>query len=427
MHIKSKIDLQKIIKIGIWVYFFLLLFEGGLRKWILPALAGPLALVRDPIAILLILFSIKKGLLSKNNYIIATAFFGIIALATTFLTGHGNIGVSIYGARIMLIHFPVIFIIGKIFNNEDLLKMGKIMLWIAIPMSILMILQFYSPQSAWVNRGVGGDLEGAGFSGALGYYRPPGTFSFITGLTQFYGLLACFVFYFWLRPGIVNKYLLITATIGLLAAIPFSISRTLLYQTIIIFIFSVFVVSRKIKNLPKLVFGGIGIVAILIFLSTLSILETPMEAFTSRFVGATKYEGGVSGTLVDRYLGGMFEAIQPGENQSIFGNGLGSGTNAGAKILLNTGMHKIHWVEEEWQRITYESGIILGFGFIFIRIILGIQLFALAFQRLIKDSILPWLLVSFCLILLPNGQWGQPASLGFAILATGLTVASLKK
>ncbi|MEO9662534.1 hypothetical protein [Maribacter dokdonensis] len=424
---KSKINSQQIIKIGIWIYFFLLLFEGGLRKWILPTLAGPLALVRDPIAIFLVLFSLRQGLLSKNNYLIAATFFGVTALATTFLTGHGNLGVSIYGARIMLIHFPVIFIIGKIFNKDDLLKMGKIMLWIAIPMSIIMVLQFYSPQSAWVNRGVGGDLEGAGFSGALGYYRPPGTFSFITGLTQFYGLLACFVFYFWLRPGIVNKYLLITATLGLLAAIPFSISRTLLYQTIIIFIFSIFVVSRKIKNLPKLVFGGIGIVAVLIFLSTLSILETPMEAFTSRFVGATKYEGGVSGTLIDRYLGGMFEAIRPGENQSIFGNGLGSGTNAGAKILLNTGMHKIHWVEEEWQRITYESGIILGFGFIFIRIILGIQLIALAFQRLIKDSTLPWLLVSFCLILLPNGQWGQPTSLGFAIIATGLTIASLKK
>jgi hypothetical protein len=35
--------------------------------------------------------------------------------------------------------------------------MGIATLWIAIPMAILIALQFHSPQSAWVNRGVGGE------------------------------------------------------------------------------------------------------------------------------------------------------------------------------------------------------------------------------------------------------------------------------
>ncbi len=36
-----------ILKKGIWLYFFLLLFEGALRKWVLPSLSAPLLIVRD--------------------------------------------------------------------------------------------------------------------------------------------------------------------------------------------------------------------------------------------------------------------------------------------------------------------------------------------------------------------------------------------
>ena len=40
------------LKIAIWLYLLLWIFEGALRKWILPSLATPLLVVRDPIAIL---------------------------------------------------------------------------------------------------------------------------------------------------------------------------------------------------------------------------------------------------------------------------------------------------------------------------------------------------------------------------------------
>jgi len=33
----------------IWIYFFLLIFEGALRKWIAPSLANVLLVVRDPV------------------------------------------------------------------------------------------------------------------------------------------------------------------------------------------------------------------------------------------------------------------------------------------------------------------------------------------------------------------------------------------
>jgi hypothetical protein len=41
----------------LWLYFWLLIFEGALRKWLLPGLSTPLLLVRDPVA----LRSLQKG------------------------------------------------------------------------------------------------------------------------------------------------------------------------------------------------------------------------------------------------------------------------------------------------------------------------------------------------------------------------------
>jgi hypothetical protein len=65
-------------------------------------------------------------------------------------------------------------------------------------MAIFNHLQFYSPQS-WVNRGVGGDLS-VGFSGADDYFRPPGTFSFTSGLLPSFLLTHCLLL--WLHLNI---------------------------------------------------------------------------------------------------------------------------------------------------------------------------------------------------------------------------------
>lgn len=161
---------QRLLKKGIWLYFILLIFEGALRRWILPELATPLLVIRDPLAIWLILLASKKGFLHFNFYIIGMGLIGIAGIITAVLVGHGSLLIALYGARIMLLHFPLIFLIGNVFMKKDVIKIGTITLWIAIPMTILTAIQFYSPQSAWVNRGTGGDINGAGLTGALDYF-----------------------------------------------------------------------------------------------------------------------------------------------------------------------------------------------------------------------------------------------------------------
>src|SRR5450631_3387685 len=150
------------LKRGIWIYFFLIIFEGALRKWVLPGLATPLLLIRDPVALWLLIKSMRVGLLPANIYLKAMIVVCIIGIFTTLFLGHGNLTVTLFGARILILHFPLIFVIGNIFDKQDVENMGKVIVIITIPMAFLTALQFYSSQDAWVNRGIGGDTNGAG-------------------------------------------------------------------------------------------------------------------------------------------------------------------------------------------------------------------------------------------------------------------------
>jgi hypothetical protein len=404
----------------------LLFFEGALRKWILPGLATPLLIVRDPIAIWLIYFSWKSGFSRFNLYVFCMFLIGTIGIITALLFGHGNLFVAIYGARILLLHFPLMFIIGSIFNFNDIVRVGKIILYLSIPLVILTGLQFYSPQSAWVNRGIGGDIEGSGFSGALGYFRPSGIFSFTNGNSLFFSLLSCFIFYFWMnKEKKVNHLLLICSTIALLASIPISISRTLLYSIGLTFLFTLVAVSSKPKFLPKMVFSILIGVFLIFELSQFSVFEKPIEAFTSRFETASTIEGGVSNSLVDRYFGSMIDAITETGDLPFFGFGIGMGTNVGSKIL--TGERAFLVAEWEWLRVVGELGFVLGILMILIRFSFCLDIAVKSFNMLKFGNILPWLFLSNALISILQGQWAQPTVLGFSTLTGGLILAALNQ
>jgi hypothetical protein len=316
------------------------------------------------------------------------------------------------------------FVIGRIFDREDVLNIGKVALWISIPMTVLIALQFYSPQSAWVNRGIGGSMEGAGFSGALGFFRPPGTFSFTNGNTLFYSFVSCYVIYFWLNPKSFNLLILSAATVGVLAAIPFSISRGLLFQVALSVLFAISAIARNPKYLGKMLMAIMGGLVVLVVLSQVSVLQTPIKAFTERIGTASEQEGGLEGTLGDRFLGGMLTALTHSSGQPFFGYGIGMGTNVGSMLLTGDRVFLIS--EEEWGRLIGELGPLMGLIAIFIRIGLALKIALASNKKLAKGDILPWMLMSFGLINLLQAQWAQPTALGFSTLIGGLMIASLR-
>lgn len=414
-----------LLKKGVWLYFLLIIFEGALRKWVLPGLAAPLLIVRDPIAIWILFSAWQRGLLSGSGYLTSMVVLGAVGIVTAVLFGHGSIPVAIYGARIWLIHFPLIFAIGKIFDKDDVLAMGRVLLWISIPMAILIGLQFYSPQNAWVNRGVGGGDVGAGFSGAMGFFRPPGTFSFTTGNSLFFEFTAVYVIYFWLHPKSVNLLLLTGASVAVLASIPLSISRGLFFTIVVIIFFAVIATIQNRKYAGKMIVAGFIIFVGIAVLSQISTFQTAISAFLLRFSDASVSEGGIQGTLGDRYLGGMVSAISKSGQQPFFGYGLGMGTNAGAVLL--TGKSTFLISEEEWGRVLGEMGTLMGLGIIFIRVALSFKLAIHSYIGMKEGEMLPWMLLSLGLLNIPQGQWAQPTNLGFSVLIGGLIVAAMRE
>src|SRR5688500_14652822 len=73
----SQDDPNSILKKGIWLYFLLLIFEGALRKWVVPALSNPLLVVRDPLALWLIIMAYSRNMIYLSSYLIAMVCFGI--------------------------------------------------------------------------------------------------------------------------------------------------------------------------------------------------------------------------------------------------------------------------------------------------------------------------------------------------------------
>jgi hypothetical protein len=55
------------LKRWIWIYFWLLIFEGVLRKWIFPELSGPLLLIRDPVALIIYYRAYRCGKFSMRT------------------------------------------------------------------------------------------------------------------------------------------------------------------------------------------------------------------------------------------------------------------------------------------------------------------------------------------------------------------------
>jgi len=417
------------IKRLFWLYFIILIIEGGLRRWIFPEFATNLLIIRDPIAIIILIIAFKNNLIPKNSFLGIVIVISILCFFSALFFGHGNLIVALFGLRILILHFPLIFIFGGVLDREDIIYFGKVILIISIPMVILITVQFYSPQSAFVNKGLGFSTEGGGFQGTGEYFRPPGTFSFITGVSSFFTIVGCFVLYFWLETKKINFILLIASSIALIVSIPTSISRSLFFSILISFIFFIISISVQKNFLRNLIqFTFFCIILFLVSTKTNS-LDTQIDAFSKRFNSANETESNgkvgiiaIQEAIIGRFLYSTVNDID--ESKIIFGYGIGAGTNVGSKLL--TGKISFVVAEGEIARIMGECGLILGLIIVLVRIIMtyNYSLYSIHLFRL-GDN-LPLMLLSIGFIYTFMGGWAQPSALGFYVVIVSLWIASLK-
>ncbi|HEY4247234.1 MAG TPA: hypothetical protein VGM64_10280 [Lacunisphaera sp.] len=415
----------KAIKFLLWTYLVLLIFEGALRKWVLPGAADALLIIRDPVVILIYVLAIFERVFPINGFVIAIGALTAASVAASFIAGQHNLIVMCYGLRINYLHLPLIWVMAEVLDVRDVRRYGIFILLVAIPMAFVMVEQFRSPINARINQGVGG-TEGGQIFGADGKIRPPGFFAFITGPQLFLPLAAAFFFYQASVKRQLPWLILLGAGISIAISLPVSISRTAVLATVLVggtFAFTLLFGSKRAGAILR---TGLIMGVLLAGLSFLPIFSEGRDAFLSRWqTAATSNEGDAVQNISDRVLGGFFQPFVMMKNAPFFGAGIGVGSNVGARLL--SGKVGFLLAEDEWSKIFLELGPVLGLAFIGFRVVLTCYLGFVALRALVfRREALPILLFAAAGVAVFEYQWGPPTILGFAVLGAGMILAALK-
>jgi hypothetical protein len=405
------------LRLLIWLYFWLLLWEGAMRKWIFPSMSTPLLLVRDPVVVLIYLVALAKGVFPFNRYILLIVALAGLSFGASLLV-FDHLGIVLYGLRTDFLHLPLIFLMPKVLNQEDVVRIGRWFLLLSLPMTFLVIWQFVSPQGNWVNAAAGGELGGQMIATG-GRIRPAGIFSFVTGMVSFLGVVAAFLLGGSLDRDGVPNWLRTLPIPCLVFSLVLSGSRSALVGVTIIVVVAILICVRQFSRVRRVITPAVVSYLVFVTLCYLPLFREGLEVHEQRF----RAGGGVERGIVGRYLGELGESIDTAVGTPLLGRGLGIGTNAGAALL--TGSRSFLLGESEWSRVVAESGPIFGYAFILLRLLICWYMIRESWSALNRGQSTPLLLVAACGLDLVSGQFGQPATLGFVIFTSGLALAAI--
>jgi len=282
-------------------------------------------------------------------------------------------------------------------------------------------MQFYSPQSAWVNMGVGGDASGAGFGGAMGRFRPPGTFSFIIGVTWFYVFSTAFLICGLTMHKAYSKWLLIASSMAIIVAMPVSISRMMVLASALTLIIGIISSSRQKNALLRCGRFALFIIVAVFLASLIPVFDDARDAFLSRWTSSTE---DFKSSIIDRTLGDFMRPFVSDRDIPIFGFGLGAGTQVGLQLISQTRSFALG--ESDWERIVCELGKMFGILFLLWRVALTIGLGRSAMRAFRNGNGMGLIFLSATAYNLLVGPLGQVTVSGFVVIGIGLTIASIR-
>jgi hypothetical protein len=414
----------------IWLYFWLLILEGALRKWVLPQLSNPLLIVRDPVVLLIYALAIRARVFPRNGWTIALAIIGFLSLAVSFiplwpyLPPSRILLVSGFGFRANFLHLPLIFVMANTLRPEDVKKFGWWTLAVAVPMAALMVGQFRASPEAWLNRTAGG--EGEMMVAALGKVRTAATFSFVTGVVAYFSLATGFVVWAALKRNVYQPWLLFAAGSALVIGTVVSGSRSVVGACGVVIASLAVVLFLRPAALNRFGQALLATVVLGFVVMQTPIFKEGLNVLTTRFNEvAEATEQSIGAGMIDRVFSGFQEALFVVTKAPFLGYGLGIGTNAGAKFLTGRAMFLLS--EGEWSRIFLESGPVLGLAFVLWRCGMVLYIGSRCVKAVRRANVLPLLIFSSAFLPLINGQFGQPTILGFVAFASGLALAAMKQ
>ena len=415
--VQPPVDLT-LLKRLLWCYLAMWVCEGALRKWIFPGLATPLLVIRDPILLLMYAMALQKGVFPRSLFMPFIAGLSVVAVAFSLIGSRAPLLVQMYGYRADFLHLPLIFLIPNLFDRDDIRRVGKWALLVALPMSFLVLLQFKAGPGARVNVGVGG--EGTMLDAGFGHIRASGTFSFTNGLTDFTACCSAFCLYGLLTPRAYPRLLQWASLPALAGLILLSASRGVVGMVSVVFMTIILISLMQPRYLaPTTKILAVCVLGTLL-VGSVAVFQDGLEVFAYRFGNATNVQKGFVGRFFESFL----VPFQLFDRVDFYGVGLGMGTNVGAGLLYE-GERKFLFAESEMGRVMFESGPVVGPAFLVLRAVIMFYMFGRALGTLRRGAHpLAMLLFGACAVDLMLGQFGQATTLGYVTIACGLCLAA---
>jgi hypothetical protein len=409
-----------------WAYFLLLIFEGALRKWIIPPLSAPLLLIRDPIALMIIFEAYRENKWpEKWSSITGILTAGLIGIGVLQLVAVGNPWfAAVYGLRSYLLPFPVAFIMGENLDQEDLRKFGVAVLWILLPMTLLEIAQYRAPAGSFLNKGAYEGAEQIRYVGER--VRASGTFSFVTGPMSFAPLAAAFVFYGFVNEKLAPKWLLWASAFALVLSVPVVGSRTVVVQLASVVLCAAIGALCGVSQLLQTMKVAVPLLIISFLVTLLPIFSRASVNLHERFAQASGSEGSVSHAIKERTVGSITDTV---EETDFFSNTFGAGMGSGAAAISKLTQGRVVFLsgEGEFSRALWELGPFPGLFFMMFRLFLAVFIAVMAIGQARHHEPLALVLVPLMYTTLFFAVLEQPTEQGFMVIGLAFSLAALKR
>ncbi len=405
--------------------YWLLIFEGALRKWFLPGLQKVIFFIRDPFVIYVYYLVVKHHMVPKLTptfaigLILGTVFISL-GLIQSVVLGI-NPAVSAIGWRGYFWYLPLAFIIGEHFKGKDLARLCRQTLIVTIPIALLTYMQFRSGPYSFLNKTMDEDSTPFLIGGDI--VRTSGTFTFSIGQVLFIGSIVAMLLTLWLLPKVsrpIGRPLLWASTGAVLVNIYTSGSRSAFFEsgiTLLAAMFSGILITNRNQQLRCLALPGL--IAIVGAVFYITVFNNAFVVMSERMAAANASEGSTLARAVGIFTG-VFETLP---RSTLMGIGMGLGSNAG--MFLAAGARHLKLSENELPRIIEESGV-TGILYVGYRMWLFFWLLGgaiIATRR--ANNPLPLLLFSFSGILILVGQMTLQGTVnGYGWLFAGFSIAA---
>ena len=367
----------------LFCFYALLLLEGPLRKWIVPGASNALVFIRDPVMIAIVFAHARQGasVTARLWWIVFAAVLLVLGVGTACQAASTDVpGLALLaGWRNYVLFAPLLWIIPDAFVRADYARWLKLNLAAALPIGLLVVAQYRSPPSGFINAAPGASNDGI-FLLVDDIVRPYGLFSFTLGHSAFAAWMVGVALAAALgrRAFGIGWPLLIAGLIGIMLMGAFSGSRT--YLLLAGSVLACFVLGSLTAGPPRAKGSALVIAACL--LGGLVALLALDRSLLTDILERQSSAGATEGALSDRILTVVTEFIGEMSRTPVFGRGIGAGTNV-ANFLAN-GRTDYVMAEYELTRIVQELGPFLGLAVILLRWILVVAFVGVAFRSLTR-------------------------------------------